>query len=109
MCPKLCPRLNRRHCYYLARDYSLSVHRCADAATARSDSRQSLALDQLFQPVYARARIAEPESNGCVGKYARLKEGAPSPFIDTDGYQKYVAQKENAFQEELARQKALAP
>lgn len=39
-------------------------------------------------------------------KYARLKEGAPSPFIDPDGYKKYVTEKEKDFRAELARQKA---
>jgi metallo-beta-lactamase class B len=37
-------------------------------------------------------------------KYARMKEGAPSPFIDPDGYMKYVNEREQAFQKELARQ-----
>src|SRR5262249_2073855 len=41
-------------------------------------------------------------------KYARLKEGAPSPFIDPEGYKKYVAEREQAFRDELARQKASA-
>lgn len=39
-------------------------------------------------------------------KYARLKKGAPTPFIDSDGYRKYVADRERAFLTELARQKA---
>jgi metallo-beta-lactamase class B len=37
-------------------------------------------------------------------KYARMKEGAPSPFIDPDGYTKYVNEREQAFRKELARQ-----
>ena len=41
-------------------------------------------------------------------KYARLKEGVPTPFIDPDGYRKYVAQKEQAFRAELARQRAVS-
>lgn len=36
-------------------------------------------------------------------KYARMKEGAPSPFIDPDGYLKYVNEREQAFRKELAR------
>jgi metallo-beta-lactamase class B len=40
-------------------------------------------------------------------KYARLKEGVPAPFIDPEGYKKYVAQKEQAFRAELARQRAV--
>jgi metallo-beta-lactamase class B len=38
-------------------------------------------------------------------KYPRLKEGVPSPFIDPDGYKKYVAEREQAFRDELAKQK----
>jgi metallo-beta-lactamase class B len=38
-------------------------------------------------------------------KYARMKEGAPSPFIDPDGYMTYVNEREQAFQKELARQR----
>jgi metallo-beta-lactamase class B len=37
-------------------------------------------------------------------KYARMKEGAPSPFIDPDGYMKYVNEREQAFERELATQ-----
>jgi hypothetical protein len=33
-----------------------------------------------------------------------MKEGAPSPFIDPDGYMKYVNEREQAFERELARQ-----
>ena len=39
-------------------------------------------------------------------KYAQLKAGARDAFIDPDGYQKYVAQKEQDFRMELARQTA---
>ena len=41
-------------------------------------------------------------------KYARLKEGGVSPFIDPDGYKRFVAGAEQAFQAELAKQKAAA-
>jgi metallo-beta-lactamase class B len=37
-------------------------------------------------------------------KYARMKEGAPNPFIDPDGYKAYVAEREQAFLAELAKQ-----
>jgi metallo-beta-lactamase class B len=43
---------------------------------------------------------------GLEEKYPRLKEGSPNPFIDPDGYQKYVAEKEKDFYAELAKQKA---
>jgi metallo-beta-lactamase class B len=39
-------------------------------------------------------------------KYPRLKDGSANPFIDPDGYKKYVAQTEQAFETELAKQKA---
>jgi metallo-beta-lactamase class B len=42
-------------------------------------------------------------------KYGQLKEGARNPFIDPDGYKKYVSEKEQAFQAELAKQKAALP
>ena len=41
-------------------------------------------------------------------KYARLKEGVLTSFIDPDGYKKYVAQREQAFRANLAKQKAAA-
>jgi metallo-beta-lactamase class B len=45
---------------------------------------------------------------GLVEKYPRLKPGSPNPFIDPDGYKKYVAQKEKDFYAELAKQKSAA-
>jgi metallo-beta-lactamase class B len=39
-------------------------------------------------------------------KYARVKQGAQSPFIDPDGYRNYVAEREQAFRRVLARQKS---
>jgi metallo-beta-lactamase class B len=44
---------------------------------------------------------------GMLEKYPRMKGGV-NPFIDPDGYKKYVAQKEQAFHVELAKQKAEA-
>lgn len=40
-------------------------------------------------------------------KYARMKTGGPNPFINPDGYKKYVAEREQAFRAELARQRAI--
>ena len=37
-------------------------------------------------------------------KYARLKDGVASPFIDPDGYKKYVDEREKAFRNALAKQ-----
>ena len=42
-------------------------------------------------------------------KYSRLKEAARSPFIDPEGYKKYVDQKEQEFRTELKKQKAAVP
>ena len=39
-------------------------------------------------------------------KYARMKQGGPNPFIDPDGYKSYVAEREQAFRAELAKQTA---
>jgi metallo-beta-lactamase class B len=39
-------------------------------------------------------------------KYPRLKEGAVNPFIDPAGYRSYVADREQAYRTELAKQKA---
>ena len=43
---------------------------------------------------------------GMEAKYARIKPGAPNPFIDRDGYKKFVVQKQQEFRDELAKQKA---
>jgi metallo-beta-lactamase class B len=39
-------------------------------------------------------------------KYARLKKGDLTAFVDAEGYKKYVAEKEQAFKAELAKQSA---
>jgi metallo-beta-lactamase class B len=41
-------------------------------------------------------------------KYAKLKDGSPNPFVDPEGYKSFVAEKEQAFRLELARQNAAA-
>jgi hypothetical protein len=40
-------------------------------------------------------------------KYARMKESARTAFVDPEGYKKYVAEKEQAFRNELAKQRAV--
>jgi len=42
---------------------------------------------------------------GMEEKFARLKQGGANPFIDSEGYKKFVAEKELEFQAELKRQK----
>jgi metallo-beta-lactamase class B len=39
-------------------------------------------------------------------KYARMKDGSATVFIDPEGYKNYVAEREQAFRSELARQKS---
>jgi metallo-beta-lactamase class B len=45
---------------------------------------------------------------GMAEKYPKMKPGAPSPFIDPEGYKKFVADKELEFRTELDKQKAAA-
>jgi metallo-beta-lactamase class B len=41
---------------------------------------------------------------GMEAKFGQMKEGRPNPFIDPDGYKAYVADREEAFREELKKQ-----
>jgi metallo-beta-lactamase class B len=41
---------------------------------------------------------------GLEEKYPRLKDGAANPFVDPVGYEKYIAEKEQDFNTELAKQ-----
>jgi metallo-beta-lactamase class B len=41
-------------------------------------------------------------------KYPLRKEGGANPFVDPDGYKRFIAQKEEEFRTELARQKTAA-
>jgi metallo-beta-lactamase class B len=43
---------------------------------------------------------------GLEAKYARIKAGGPNPFIDPNGYRSYVAEREQTFRAELAKQTA---
>ena len=45
---------------------------------------------------------------GLEEKYPRLKDGGANPFVDPIGYKKYVADKEQEFDAELAKQKLAA-
>ncbi len=42
---------------------------------------------------------------GLEDKYPRMKKTGANPFVDPDGYRKYVADREQAFRAELAKQK----
>jgi metallo-beta-lactamase class B len=45
---------------------------------------------------------------GLEAKYARMTNSGGNPFVDPDGYEKFVAQKEQEFRAELAKQKLAA-
>lgn len=45
---------------------------------------------------------------GMEAKFARMKAGGPNPFIDPQGYQNYVTERERAFRMELEKQSAAA-
>jgi metallo-beta-lactamase class B len=41
---------------------------------------------------------------GMEAKFQRIKEGGANPFVDPEGYRSYVAEREQAFRRELAKQ-----
>jgi metallo-beta-lactamase class B len=43
---------------------------------------------------------------GMEAKFARMKPGAANPFIDPEGYKRYISEKEQEFRTKLAAQKA---
>jgi metallo-beta-lactamase class B len=43
---------------------------------------------------------------GMEAKFARVKRGGPNPFVDPDGYKRYVAERERAFRSELQKQQS---
>jgi metallo-beta-lactamase class B len=51
---------------------------------------------------------AHGEYFGMEEKYARMRQGSATPFIDPEGYKRFVAQKEKEFRSELAKQKLTA-
>ena len=42
---------------------------------------------------------------GMEAKFARVNDASANPFVDPSGYKKYIAQKEEEFRAELAKQK----
>jgi metallo-beta-lactamase class B len=46
---------------------------------------------------------------GLKAKYEKRKPGAANPFIDPDGYKAYVAEREDTFRKEWARQRQSPP
>jgi metallo-beta-lactamase class B len=45
---------------------------------------------------------------GMEAKFARMKQGGPNPFVDPEGYKRYVDDRQQAFRSELKRQQASA-
>src|SRR5271154_3171134 len=45
---------------------------------------------------------------GLEEKYPLRKEGGPNPFVDPDGYKRFITEKEQDFRDELAKQKLAA-
>jgi metallo-beta-lactamase class B len=45
---------------------------------------------------------------GMEEKFAKVKQGGMNPFIDPDGYKRYVAEREKTFRSELEKQTAAA-
>jgi metallo-beta-lactamase class B len=45
---------------------------------------------------------------GMEAKYARMKQGGTNPFIDPEGYKSYIAEREQTFRVELAKQTAVS-
>src|SRR5271170_2319 len=41
---------------------------------------------------------------GMEAKFARMKPGGPNPFVDPEGYRSYIAEREQTFRKELAKQ-----
>jgi metallo-beta-lactamase class B len=52
---------------------------------------------------------AHGEYYGMIEKYPRLQNGGANPFVDPEGYQKYVTEREQAFRAELKKQTASEP
>jgi metallo-beta-lactamase class B len=46
---------------------------------------------------------------GMAAKFAAMKDGQANPFIDPEGYKRYVAERENAFRAELKKQSGTRP
>jgi metallo-beta-lactamase class B len=43
------------------------------------------------------------------GKYPKFKQMGVAVFVDPEGYKKYVSERQQAFESELAKQKAASP
>lgn len=70
---------------------------------AQDYERMFRVLKSLNADVYLGAH---GEYYGMEAKFARMKPGAANPFIDPDGYKRYISEKEQEFRTKLAAQKA---
>ena len=78
------------------------------SATLLSADRHGLRADVPGLEVAARATFFSARTAATSTwkpKYARMKDGAASPFIDPDGYKKYVTAKEQEFRGTLSKQR----
>jgi metallo-beta-lactamase class B len=81
------------------------VHNVAYPQIAKDYERMWRVLKSLPCDIFLGAHGAY---FGLEEKYPLLKDGAKNPFVDPDGYKKFVAEKEQEFRTELAKQKAAA-
>lgn len=77
------------------------VHNSAYPQIAQDYERTFRVLKSLNCDIFLGAH---GEYYGMEGKYQRLKTAAANPFIDPEGYRKYVEDREQAFRAELASQ-----
>ena len=87
------PNVNRR---LQAGRATRSTRRSRRTTSACSDVLKSLPCDIFLG---AHGSYFDMEA-----KYARMKDGAALPFLDPDGYKKYVDEREKAFRNALAKQ-----
>ncbi len=78
------------------------VHNAAYPGIARDYERTFRVLKSLDCDVFLGAHGSY---YGMEAKYARIKSGG-NPFVDPEGYKRYVAEREQAFRAALARQEA---
>jgi len=77
------------------------VHNAAYPQIARDYERTFSVLESLPCDIFLGAHGAY---FGLQEKYPRLRAGAANPFIDPEGYKRFVAEKEQEFRAELAKQ-----
>lgn len=81
------------------------VNNAAYPQTARDYERNFRVLKSLHCDIFLGAHGSY---FGMEEKYAAMRAGAKNPFIDSEGYRKFVTETENHFREELAKQMSAA-